>query len=199
MERSVLSRATTGFVDPRPPALARPTSRGRNRLVSTPLTHSPVDRLALELVETMIGNGLLAAELVVRFLDRLGVLPPLEERRKNPVALPREFLVELGAILRLALWEQAGIRDHLERGLPRAAQALVDLLVHFDFWPPGEQSGRPIGGLALIVSKISIYRLAWGGRAELNADVVLDEPDELLLERLADYLWAHRRAGLPRG
>ena len=48
--------------------------------------------------------------------------------------------------------------------------------------------------------QVAVGRLALAGREELAADVVVDPPDDaLLLETLADFAWAHRRAGRAGG
>lgn len=164
--------------------------------MSPPAAAPPADRAAIELIATIIRDAEYMADLTVHFLDELGIVPPLKERRKKPVALPPEFLLELGAILRLALWERAGHRQSLNHHLPRAEQTLADLLDRFTRAPQDAQSAEVSSTLALEVFKVSLRRFAWCGREELRTDVVLDRPDdEVLLDALADLLWKHRYVG----
>jgi hypothetical protein len=164
--------------------------------VSIPVAVPAPNRAALELIELIVREAMFMADLTAHFLERLGILPPPKERRENPVELPTEFLVELGAIVRLALWERAELRDRLDYGLPRAEHALADLFARFAGPVHEAQSGEVTSRLASDVLRVSLRRLAWGGPEELHADVVLDEPDgEVLLEALADLLWEHRHVG----
>jgi hypothetical protein len=166
--------------------------------VSPPVTLAPADRPAADLIASIIQDAGFMAELTVHYLDRLGLLPAPKRRVTDPVALPGEFLLELAAALRLALWERAGLRDRLDPGLPPAAQALADLFARFGPTPRGARAEGGGAALSGRVFRTTLRRLARDGRSELNADIVLEAPaDEWALEALADYLWAHRRAGLP--
>jgi hypothetical protein len=158
-------------------------------------------RPARELIEAVVRDAQFMADLTAGFLGRLGALPPLKQRRKAPVALPGEFLLGLAAALRIGLWERAGLRDRLGLDLPPADQALDDLFArHAAAAPAAARPEGAAGGIVEGVFAAALSRLAWGGRRELRADVVLDGPDEeVLLEALADLLWAHRHAGPARG
>jgi hypothetical protein len=153
------------------------------------------NRTAVELIEYTIRDAEYMASLVIAFLEGLGMLPPRGQRRPNPVGLPAEFLLELAAVLRIAAWERAGLRDSLCRGLPPAEEALDDLFRRYVPVAGLEQPERRSSTLAMDVFKISLSRLAWEARGALRTDVVLDRPaDDLLLESMADFLWEHRRA-----
>ena len=166
--------------------------------MSTPPAKPPADRPGAELIEAIVRDAHFLADLTAGFLERIAVLPPRKKRQKTPVALPREFLLELAGVLRLALWEGAGLRDCLGRDLPAAEPALHNLLAHYASESQGPGASGDSHGLARDIFKIALCRLAWAGRAELHADVVLDEPDDdFFLNQMAGYLWANRHAGAP--
>ena len=62
-------------------------------------------RLAIGLIATALREAELMADLVIRFLEAVGSAPPLARRMKQPAEFPREFLLELGFILRIHTWE----------------------------------------------------------------------------------------------
>ena len=160
------------------------------------------DRLpGLAMREADVREGRLMAELVTHFLESISLLPPASRRRKRPVVdLPREFLLELGLILRVHAWERAGLRDRIGPDLPTSRRALADLFVRFglDRRPPVDATADVRLTMGMFV--IALDRLAWAGREELDADVALDAPaDERWLEALADFLWENRRAGRSGG
>jgi hypothetical protein len=169
---------------------------GKDRIVAPSVATRP----ARELIEAVVRDAQFMADLTAGFLDRLGALPPLKQRRKAPVALPDGFLLELAAVLRIGLWERAGLRDRLGLDLPPADQVLDDLVARFTQVPVEMRPERTCAGIVMDVFRTTLDRLAWGGRGELHADVVLGEhDDELLLEALADVLWEQRHVGRAEG
>ncbi len=144
-----------------------------------------------EMVQAVVRLADEDADLVGDFLrDYCG----LQATPARPVRVPVEFLVDLGAALRLLSWEQAGLDPRQVAGLPDAHQALLDVLRAAV--PPdrgGAEPALPPGELAARVLDAYIDHFAWAGRAELSADVLLRAADEdLLLDALADFLWTHR-------
>jgi hypothetical protein len=136
------------------------------------------------LIQAVIRDAEHTADRVGAFLTTLGLQPP--------VRLPADFLLGLGAALRLLEWEQTGISLHLEVGLPPARQAMYDVVrvVTSPAEPATAERARSLAGR---VMDLSVERFAWAGQVELNADVTLGEAEEeLLLDALADFLWAHR-------
>lgn len=73
-----------------------------------------------ELIESVATNAAADADRVGWLLDRVGLGPPPGGTRR----LPGDFLLNLGAALRLLDWEQAGISVHRDAGLPTAADAV---------------------------------------------------------------------------
>ncbi len=126
------------------------------------------------------------------FLSCCGLFPA---RGKPPLLFPRDFLMELGAALRLLTWEANGIHIHRAAGLPPAEQALRDAF----FWlkrATQPDPGPPPLPLALRVLALSFEHFAWGGRDNLDADILLAEAgDDAFIEALADFLWTHRHQG----
>ena len=160
-----MSRAAIGLAAPQKRSLPTTlTPPWKDRIVTPPVAAHPPDRSAVELIEAIIRDAEFMADLTASFLDQLGFLPPLKQRRKEPVALPCEFLLELAAVLRLALWERAGLRDRLGRDLPPAEQALDDLFARFAQESPVARSDGTSAGLVMEVFKTTLSRLAWGGR-----------------------------------
>ena len=148
-----------------------------------------------DLIRAVKGDAERDADLVGAFLAVTGLAPSGRRPQGAPLAVPADCLLGLGAALRLSLWEQLGIRVHLDHGLPPARQALIDVLRTATGQAEAEAFER-IRSLASRVMVLSVEHLAWNGRVELGADVVLGEADqEALLEALADYLWwVHRGA-----
>src|SRR5262245_10583053 len=75
-----------------------------------------------EMVNAVAVDAARDAERVRRFLRLLGLDPAREKLRP----IPREFLLHLGAALRLLAWEIKGFFFHREAGLPEARQAIDD-------------------------------------------------------------------------
>jgi hypothetical protein len=151
-----------------------------------------------DMVEAVARDAEAMAVAVAAYLESRGVLPDRNQRAKAPVELPAEFLLELGAALRLAEWEKAGLRGTL-RGLPAAQSALADVLRRAAEQP--EEFGTSVAimpPLLMTVITMAINGLSWHGRAELNADVAIavDDDDEAdVLEILANLIWDHRHLG----
>jgi hypothetical protein len=140
-----------------------------------------------ELIESVAANAEAEADRVASFLDRVGLGPlPGGTRR-----LPSDFLLNLGAALRLRAWEVAGITVHREDGLPTPADAVRRVLA--DAAAGTVRATTPDPWLSRADFRLSIDRLAWTGRRDLAAEVVIEVPDEdTLVESLAQFLWKHR-------
>ena len=123
------------------------------------------------------------ADRVGRFLAHLG----LQATPEKPLALPTNFLLRLGAALRLLEWEVQGFFFHRDAGMPEAQQTIGEafrLLTDLDDDPTT---------LCWGVLRLAVEHFGWSGPAELGADVALDQVQEdVLLEALADFLWTHR-------
>jgi hypothetical protein len=144
-----------------------------------------VNDFPVEMVAAVAANAERDAECVGQFLNHLGLTATPEK----PLSLPRGFLLHLGSALRLLIWEARGFFFHSEAGLPDARQAICD---SFRLLSDPDGDATPF---CIAVLRLSIERFGWSGPPELGADVALGEAEEeLLLEALADFLWAqHRR------
>jgi hypothetical protein len=145
-----------------------------------------------DLIRAVKGDAERDADLVGAFLDVAGLAPSGRRPQGAPLALPGDCLLRLAAALRLSLWEQLGIRVHLDHGLPPARQALLDVLRTATGQAEAEAAERA-RSLASRVMVLSVEHFAWVARVELGAELTLGPADEdALLEGLADFLWAHR-------
>ena len=141
-----------------------------------------------ELIRSVAEDAASDADRAAFFLSEVGLaLLPGQARR-----LPAHFLLDLGAAMRLLIWEQAGLTIHLEAGLPCAREATLQV-----FREALPEAGGSTSWLAQAVFRLSVDRLAWSGRRDLDADILLDMPDEdALVEVMARFLWANRHADL---
>jgi hypothetical protein len=138
---------------------------------------------AVEMISAVIANAERDAVCVHQFLKQLR----LAGTPKRPVALPRGFLLYLAAALRLLAWERGGLFLHREVGLPGAQQAIGDAFRWL------AEPDTDVTAFCISVMKLSMERFAWSGLCEIRTDVAIDEAhEELLLDALADFLWAHR-------
>lgn len=146
-----------------------------------------------ELAEAVAREAARDAENVAVFLRDLGFVPTVD----RPVRLPPAFLLHLGAALRLWAWESSGLQVHLNSGLPRAEGAIVDAFGSLAHELKAE--GPHPAELSRKVLALFAGRLAWHGRRDLDADVVLDDhdDDDTLLNALAELLWDARHVPEP--
>lgn len=152
---------------------------------------SPIDlsTLPADLVRAVALDAARDAESVAHFLDALGKTSVGRWLSQKPVRLPANFLLGLGAALRLLTWEQQGIQVHREAGLPSAREALRDAFHAVTDPEAATRTQR----LTARVLRLFVEHFAWNGRLELDAEVTLGEAEEeLVLDTLADFLWAHR-------
>jgi hypothetical protein len=117
-------------------------------------------------------------------------LTELTKRATFRRPLTRNFLLHLGAALRLLTWESQGFSVHRDLGLPAAHDAIRDALLSLN--DPAADSSV----FWVAVFRLSIERFAWNAPRELVAHVVLgDMIDDSALDVLADLLWASRHNG----
>jgi hypothetical protein len=150
-----------------------------------------------ELAECLVHDAEYMARLTIRFIDLTGIFPP-GQPGERPVALPAEFLLELAAVLRIAIWERDHLRDRIAADLPRAQDAYLELLERAAHRPDSFSSAMVSPPLHRRVIDATLRHLAWNGRRDLGADVLLGRPDEgdddIALEAMAEFLWARRHS-----
>jgi hypothetical protein len=148
-------------------------------------TPSPsLGELPFEMIAASAGAGYCDAERVIAFLNAIN------ERATFLKPITRNFLLHLGAGLRLASWEEKGFFFHRAEGLPNAQQVIHDAMMSLN-----EPDADP-HELCLAVHRLTLERFAWSGPPDMGSDMALDElTDDGALDLLAEYLWASRRAG----
>jgi len=137
-------------------------------------------------------NAEMQADLTAAFLDATGLFPKADDRRLEPVRLPAAFLLELGAVLQLGLWEMDGTSALLKAALPSSKHAAEHLtkLVTTDLRQLFSTNNAPLSRRLL---QVWLDEFGWDARAILHADVVVGDVDEDgLVEALARLLWEHR-------
>ncbi len=140
--------------------------------------HSTPDPFPEELSEAVAREATRDAENVAVFLRELGFVPSAG----RPVRLPAAFLLDLGAALRLLVWESNGHRVHQDSGLPMSEQAIIDAFGHLDV--TAEVEARHPAHLSRRAVALFADRFVWHGRRDLDADVVLDDhvDEDMLLD-----------------
>lgn len=107
-------------------------------------------------------------------------------------SLPRNFLLEWGAVLQLGMWELQGIHRHAELGLPTYTEASSELAARAAKGP-GAFDGPEATPLSRHVVRVWLEEFAWQGWELLQTDVVVGDVDEdAFAEVMADFLWSHR-------
>lgn len=156
-----------------------------------------VNDLHPALITAVIRHSELAADITAECLSRLrarmideGLLA-----EDSPLRLPGAFLMELGAIGQLSLWEHQGLRDLLPPEIPTVAEATAELYRRASAVPEEFQllSGAT---LAPRVRQVYLEHICWAAPEMLTANIVVGETDEdALVEAVARLLW-HNRANL---
>lgn len=129
------------------------------------------------------------AHTIVAICDKAGI--GKESARSCP--LPAGFLLELGAVVQLWLWERAGLNAHIEAGLPSSKEAGQAL-----------ERRAKLGAAEFDESRVDLWRrvnafwiehLAWDGQALLGAEITIDRgDDDSFVEEMAQFLWRNRGA-----
>lgn len=126
------------------------------------------------------------ADLTAAALDATGIFTT------KPAHLPAGFLLELGAVLELGLWERNGLRQFLATDLPSFHDAAAELAARASKGPK-EFDGSDAAPLSQRVLRYWIEHFAWDGPRHLRADVVLGPVDEdQFADLMADFVWQHR-------
>jgi hypothetical protein len=134
------------------------------------------------------------ALLVAHALDAVYAKAGIDAKTDQSCRLPAGFLLELGAVMQLLLWERAGLTVHVEAGLPTADAAGEEL----------ERRARLGPSEFDDVSRLTLWRkvnmlwtehFAWDGQQLLGAEIAVERGDEdALVDHLANFIWRNRRA-----
>lgn len=107
--------------------------------------------------------------------------------------LPPGFLLELGAVVQLQVWEDAGVSSLLPVELPTVAAASKDLheRVQAD---PGRFKRAEAATLSTQLLQVWLEHFSWTAPVVLGGDIVVGDIDEdILIETMAQLLWKYRR------
>lgn len=145
-----------------------------------------------EVVQAVIRNADYCATLVAACLDVLDKRLKEDGHAQGAQGLPTGFLLELGTVLQLKIWEQQGLREFLPADLPTFAAAMADLHRRVTTNPLAFQSIES-NRLGQYVLQVELERLSWAAPELLEADMVItDVDDDALVEAVAQLLWVHR-------
>lgn len=145
----------------------------------------------VEVLAAHVGDAEYMAVLTARVLDQWYEA----WGRKTPLPLPLEFLLELSAVIRIAVWQHAGLTDAMGAGFPAWQELLEQLLARL-FNDPTSFSCDPLrcpAPLSKRVTSLWFNHCSWTATSLVGTDIVVHAVDEeLLLDALADVLWKHR-------
>jgi hypothetical protein len=162
------------------------------RMVSAVAVREGTQQINSVVLAAVVRQAHRQAELTAAVLKAWG----LAEGKASP--LPAGFLLELGAVLELGLWERQGVRPYLTADLPSYREAADELGARaskgpVEFEVPGSVRLWPQ------VLRVWLEQFAWDGPEALGADLLVGQVDEdALVDVLAEFLWQHRHevAGL---
>lgn len=137
-------------------------------------------------VRAVAQQASLQAELTVETLRVMGFEPNANLR------LPGAFLLELGAIAMLKLWELGGQKDHFPVSVPDFEAAKSSLVERCQ---GGQEAFADIADTPVSKQVLRIYidYFAWEGKDDLDATFVIGSvPEDQFVDVLAEFLWMHR-------
>ena len=145
-------------------------------------------------IRAMVDEAELQADLVADFLKANGVKPKrgksgqddaLDGALSGSVA---NFLLHMGAALRLRQWERAAINMIVSPETPPAATMLITALNELRADVPDASQEFPKQ-----IAYAALTKISRAAKEILRADIVNPAFDPaVLIERLADFLWRHR-------
>lgn len=107
--------------------------------------------------------------------------------------LPAGFLLELGAVMQLQVWEDSGVRSLLTVEVPTAAAAAADLNARVQA-DPGRFTQVDAATLSNQLLRVWLEHFSWSAPEMLGVDIVIGRLDEEeLVETMAQLLWKYRR------
>ena len=112
---------------------------------------------------------------------------PADEVPAEPIT---DLVSDVGAALRIAQWERAGLRPFLPSELPAAADAFRSI----QHGRQDSETHQP-ADLADVQLSVWLEHFAWHAGEILGSEVVqygCPIESEALIDRLAEFLWAHR-------
>jgi hypothetical protein len=136
------------------------------------------------------------ASFVVHLLDAVYDRAGIDAATARSCPLPAGFLLDLGAVIQLALWEDAGLTVHIEAGLPTSDVAAKELERRAKLGPSAFATVTRLD-LWFKVKEIWAEHFAWQGEEMFGAEIALARiDDDVLVNALADFLWRNRHIAL---
>jgi hypothetical protein len=143
-------------------------------------------------VQAVASRAEYVAALTGEYLSATDLFPRTDDANREPVRLPGGFLLELGAVLQLAVWEGAGVHTHSDAGLPSHEEAVADLARRASENPTDFHRVESATLLRRILP-LWIERFAWGGPELFAAEMQIDAAaEDAFVNSLAEFLWTHR-------
>jgi|SRR5579863_5182645 len=137
------------------------------------------------------------ATLTGEYLSAAGLIPKSDGSATQSWHLPVGFLLELGAVLQLGVWERAGIQTHIQVGLPSYDEASTELARRIAENPADFERTESATLLARVFP-LWIDRFAWSAPEIFAAEMQIDAAEEdAFVEGLAEFLWRHRDSLAP--
>jgi hypothetical protein len=124
-------------------------------------------------------------------------LPQLPEGQVHRLNVPIGFLLELGAVIVLEIWERSGITAHCDAGLPTWREADADLVRRLNE-DPTQFDRVDSASLNRRVLKYWLENFAWNGVETFGTDMMLSTADEdAIVDAMARFLFDNRNALRP--
>ena len=152
-------------------------------------------------IEGVIRDAHFMADLTAAFLNAHGFHPsepsppePLLPADDPLVRQAQTVLLNLAAAIRIARWEQAGLKELLPAELPSATEAFRSVLPA----EVGDENGTGptvTSALSRKVFRVSLERFSNAGLRTIGTDMLLPThavSEDELLDALADLLWENR-------
>jgi hypothetical protein len=162
-----------------------------------PLTVQTADgplEISDALIRAIARRADFVAALVAQALRIALDIPELPPGHVRQVHVPPGFLLELGAVLVLDMWERQGITAHLQVGLPNSTDADADLARRFS--EDATQFER-IENSTLNRRVIQFWaeNFAWDGIETFGTDLLLNAAEEdAFVDAAARFLYENRNA-----
>jgi hypothetical protein len=138
-----------------------------------------------EFVASLVGETILRAALD---------FPQPPTGNVHQLNVPAAFLLELGAVLVLELWERHGITAHRDVGFPSWRDADADLALRLNE-DPTQFNRLESASLSQRVLRFWVENFTWDGVATFRVDVILSSADEdAMVDAVAHFLWDNRKA-----
>jgi hypothetical protein len=152
------------------------------------------DYIERRLIATLLRSGALQATFVASFLDNFQEV--LRQRGESmPIGkLPLSYLLEVGALGQLAIWEAEGLVPHIASILPTYRESKAEL-VQRATTNPQQFKSLEAATLSKTITRVICRCFAWEAQLILQADVVIGSvDDDLLVDALASLVWSMRHS-----